>query len=458
MLISPQIFRAYDIRGIVDQTLTEDAVYNIGRAIGSKVLALKGSSVVVGRDGRLSGVRLAKKLIAGVMATGCHVVDVGEVPTPCLYFASYDLNINSAIMLTGSHNPPNYNGLKIIIDGTTIYGAAIQELYDKIVNQQYAHGQGEYKTLDITLKYINTIAQGLNINKKLKIVVDCGNGVPGSIVPKLYQELGCEIISMYCEVDGNFPNHHPDPSDPHNLQDLIKAVSDNNADLGLAFDGDGDRLGIVDNTGKVIWPDRLLMLFAQELLGRKPGATIIYDVKCSRDVAAVIEKAGGKPLMWNTGHSLIKAKMRETGALLAAEMSGHIFFKDRWFGFDDALYTGARLIEILADSSKASAEIFAQLPEMISTPELSIEVEEAEKFTIMQRLIATAKFNSPHKIVTIDGMRVEFSEGWGLVRPSNTTPKLVVRFEALTTAILREIQDQFRRELLQVAPRLAIPF
>jgi phosphomannomutase/phosphoglucomutase len=458
MITNPEIFRAYDIRGIVDRTLTEQTVYDIGRAMGTKVLALHGTQIVIGRDGRLSGQRLAQKLAAGILSTGCDVVDVGQVPTPCLYFASHELNINSAIMLTGSHNPPNYNGLKIILDGRTIYGASIQELYQIIIGQQFIEGAGQYQTADITAKYISTIVNNLTISKKLKIVVDCGNGVPGAVVPELFKKLNCTVIPLHCEVDGNFPNHHPDPSDPANLFDLIKAVKETQADIGLAFDGDGDRLGIIDSTGKIIWPDRLLMLFAQELLARKPGATIIYDVKCSRDVAEIITQAGGKALMWNTGHSLIKAKMHETGAQLAAEMSGHIFFKDRWFGFDDALYTGARLIEILAASSESAAQIFAKLPEMVSTPELSVDVEENNKFVIMQDLLLKCNFDAEHIKITIDGLRVEFKDGWGLVRPSNTTPKLVVRFEALNEVVLSQIKQQFRRELLLVAPQLSIPF
>ncbi len=457
-MLDPQIFRAYDIRGIVDKSLTEATVYSIGQAIGTKVLSLNGHSIVIGRDGRLSGKRLSQQLAAGIMATGCNVVDVGEVATPCLYFAVHELNVNSAIMLTGSHNPSDYNGLKIILEGTTIYGAAIQELYSLIIKQEFMTGNGHYTTTDIIPSYISTVARGLLVNKKLKIVVDCGNGIPGAIVPELYKKLGCEIIPMYCAVDGNFPNHHPDPSDPDNLRDLIKAVKDNNADLGLAFDGDGDRLGIVDNQGKIIWPDRVLMLFARELLTREPGATIIYDVKCSRDVAKIVTQAGGNPVMWCTGHSLIKAKMRETGALLAAEMSGHVFFKDRWFGFDDALYTGARLIEILANTSASAAQVFADLPEMVSTPELAIEVNETEKFSIMQQLIVRADFKLAHHLVTIDGLRVEFIDGWGLVRPSNTTPKLVVRFEAINMTALDSIKLQFRELLLKVAPGLLVPF
>lgn len=458
MQINPQIFRAYDIRGIVDQTLTEDVVYAIGRAFGTKVLRLHGTSVVIGRDGRLSGARLSKQLAAGILASGCNVVDVGEVPTPCLYFASYALNIDSAIMLTGSHNPPDYNGLKIILGGVTIYGAEIQALYTAIQSEDYSVGQGEYSTQDILPSYIQAITSNAKLDKPLKIVVDCGNGVPAVVAPRLFQALGCEVIPLYCTVDGTFPNHHPDPSEPRNLQDMIAAVQTHKADLGLAFDGDGDRLGIVDNAGKIIWPDRMLMLFAEELLARKPGATIIYDIKCSRDLAGIINAAGGVGLMWNTGHSLIKAKMRETGALLAAEMSGHIFFKDRWYGFDDAIYTGARLLEILSKDTNNTATIFAKYPESVSTPELSIPVTEELKFDLMQRLKTKAVFQESHELITIDGLRVEFADGWGLVRPSNTMPKLVVRFEAINDLALERIKRVFRDLLLTLEPNLALPF
>lgn len=458
MTIAAEIFRAYDIRGVVDQTLTNEAVYAIGRALGTKVLALQGDCIVIGRDGRLSGPLLSQQLAKGILSTGCNVVDVDVVPTPVLYFASKHLKIKSAVMVTGSHNPPNYNGLKIIVDDVTIYGAAIQELHAMIEAENFAQGTGKYSTAAIIDQYIATIQRNVQINKQLKVVVDCGNGVAGAVVPQLLQHLGCTVIPLYCDVDGNFPNHHPDPSDPHNLIDLQTAINTHQADLGLAFDGDGDRLGILDNNGKIIWPDRVLMLFAQEILARKPGATIIYDVKCSRDVENIITKAGGVPLMWNTGHSLIKAKMRSTGAELGAEMSGHIFFQDRWYGFDDALYTAARLLEILAKLDTTTAEVFAQLPESVSTPELNINVTESSKFTIMQDLITKTKFSEDCKIITIDGMRVEFADGWGLVRPSNTTPKLVIRFEAINDKTLEKIKRQFRVALLDVAPELAIPF
>lgn len=458
MAICAEIFRAYDIRGIVDDTLTEATVYDIGRALGTKVLSLNGTAVVIGRDGRISGPRLSARLAAGIMSTGCNVVDVGLVPTPVLYYASVHLKITSAVMLTGSHNPPDYNGLKIIVDSTTIYGAAIQELLEMIQQQNFVIGAGKYSEANVINSYIAEITNSLNIKKLLKIVIDCGNGVPGIVAPQLFSQLGCTVIPLYCEVDGKFPNHHPDPSDPHNLEDLRQRVIAEQADLGLAFDGDGDRLGIIDNTAKIIWPDRALMLLARELLANHPGATVIYDVKCSRDVEREIINAGGVACMWNTGHSLIKAKIRETGALLAAEMSGHIFFKDRWYGFDDALYAAARLIEILSQKSDNSAAVFAQFPEQVSTPEMFVMVTEQSKFTIMQDLLKTANFSQPHNIVTIDGMRVEFADGWGLVRPSNTTPKLIIRFEAQNLAVLNDIKQQFHDAILRVAPDLALPF
>lgn len=458
MNIAAEIFRSYDIRGVVDKTLTNETVYQIGRALGSKVLSLGGNSIVIGRDGRTSGLRLATQLADGILATGCNVVDVGLVPTPVLYFAAVHLKISSAVMLTGSHNPADYNGLKIIIDGITIYGTAIQELYTIITSQQFLIGSGVYTTENVIDAYIHAVTNSLNIKRPLKIVIDCGNGVPGIVAPQLLNNLGCTVIPLYCDVDGTFPNHHPDPSDPHNLEVLQQTVIAQQADLGLAFDGDGDRLGIVDNTGKIIWADRVLMLYAQQLLKNNSGATIIYDVKCSRDVATVINACGGVPLMWNTGHSLIKAKMRTTGALLAGEMSGHVFFKDRWYGFDDALYAAARLLEILSATTDTAAMVFAKFPELVCTPELSVAVTEQNKFTIMQDLINSARFSDPHKIITIDGLRVEFADGWGLVRPSNTTPKLVIRFEAINAESLKTIQDAFRTALLNVAPDLILPF
>jgi phosphomannomutase / phosphoglucomutase len=463
MELNKEIFRAYDIRGIVGKTLTTYAVTAIGQALGTKILAAGETQIVVARDGRLSGKMLLDHFIAGVTATGCNVLDLGEVATPLLYFASDYLKIPSAMMLTGSHNPPDYNGLKIILSGKAIYGAAIQAIYTDIAQGDFATGSGLVTQYNIIDQYINYIAASLTIPRKFKIVVDCGNGIAGAIAPQLYQHLGAEVIPLYCTVDGNFPNHHPDPGDPKNLVDLIAAVREHNADLGFAFDGDGDRLGVVDNNGKIIWPDRLLMLFAADILARNKGATIIYDIKSTSSLADLIRQNGGEPLMWQTGHSLIKAKMRDTGALLAGEMSGHIFIKERWFGFDDALYAGARLLEILSNSAALTAEIFASLPEKLSTPELTITVSETTKFAIIQQLIAQANFPGVLELITLDGLRVEFADGWGLVRASNTTPKLILRFEADTAAGLARIQAVFKQQLLAIVPAieggpLDIPF
>lgn len=458
MKIAQEIFRAYDIRGIVNKTLTNDVVFAIGQAVASKVLAAGQNQLVIGRDGRLSGPMLAAQFIAGAMATGCNVVDIGQVATPVLYFSTYHLNISSAVMLTGSHNPPDYNGIKIVLAGKAIYGEEILALYSAIQAGNFPTGQGEVVSKNIEQDYINYVATNVKLNRPLKLVVDSGNGVCGDIAPQLYQAMGCDVIPLYCEVDGNFPNHHPDPGDPKNLQDLIKAVKLHQADLGFSFDGDGDRLGIIDNNGKIIWPDRLLMLFAQDVLQRNPNATIIYDIKSSSSLKNIILAHGGVPVMWNTGHSLIKAKMKATNAMLAGEMSGHIFFQERWFGFDDALYAGARLLEIIANGVAASSIVFAALPENISTPEMSVEVTEESKFNIVNSLIKTAQFDHALEKITLDGLRVEFADGWGLVRASNTTPKLIIRFEANTAQALQVIQDQFRQCLLAVDPTLALPF
>jgi phosphomannomutase/phosphoglucomutase len=458
MNIAREIFRAYDIRGIVDKSLTKEAVFNIGRAIATKVLAAGGKQLVVGRDGRLSGPILVEQFISGAIAAGCNVVHIGQVPTPILYFATQHLQISSAVMLTGSHNPPDYNGIKIILDGKAIYGNEIVELYNLIQKQAFTQGKGEVTSVNINQNYIDYITSNIKLKKSLRIVVDSGNGVCGDIAPKLYTAMGCEVIPLYCEVDGNFPNHHPDPGDPNNLQDLIQAVQKHKADLGFAYDGDGDRLGVIDNNGKIIWPDRILMLFAKDVLQRNPGATIIYDVKSSRDVSAIISQHGGVPLICNTGHSLIKAKMKETGALLAGEMSGHIFFKEKWFGSDDALYAGARLLEILTNTEECSALVFAQLPENVSTPEIAVDVTEDTKFKIMEDLVNNAQFNDALEKITIDGLRVEFTDGWGLIRASNTTPKLIMRFEAYDQQALQKIQLEFKQNILKVAPLLKLTF
>lgn len=466
-----EIFRAYDIRGIVGDTLTKGIVFSLGRAIGRKVLAQSEQRIVVGRDGRISGPDLAEHLIAGLMSVGCKVVDIGQVATPVLYFATYELAIPSGVMITGSHNPVNYNGFKIMLAGRAIYGEEILELYHSMradvgidveapikLQNDKSEESVQYIQENIIPAYIKRIKQDVVLARPLKVVVDCGNGSPGGFAPELYEKLGCEVIPLYCEVDGNFPNHHPDPGDPKNLQELSAAVVAHQADVGFGFDGDGDRLGVVDNTGKIIWPDRVLMLLAEDVLSRNPGATIIYDIKSSKDLESVINAKGGEPLMWKTGHSLIKAKMRETDALLAGEMSGHIFFKERWFGFDDALYAGARLLEIIAQRKEGVASIFKAFPENVCTPEIGIDVREDNKFEIVKKLIATAKFSHIKAKHTLDGLRVEFTDGWGLIRPSNTSPKLIARFEADSKVALARIQQEFKQSLQDIEPNLAIVF
>ena len=455
--IDPGIFRAYDIRGVVEQSLTPEVVFEIGRAIGSEAYYRGEQTVVVGRDGRLSGPDLADALIRGLRSTGRDVKDIGQVPTPVLYFAAQYLGANSGVMVTGSHNPPEYNGLKIVLGGETLASDAIQDLHRRIEEGDLLTGDGSVETIDVLPDYLERIKSDVQVARPLKVVVDCGNGVAGVAAPQLLKELGCEVVELFCEVDGNFPNHHPDPSKPDNLAPLIAAVREQGADLGLAFDGDGDRLGVVTSEGEIIWPDRLMMLFAMDVLSRNPGAQIIYDVKCSRHLAGIISEHGGEPLMWCTGHSLVKAKMKETGALLAGEMSGHIFFKERWYGFDDALYSAARLLEILANDHRSSSEVFAELPDSINTPELNVAMAEGEPAAFMEKLLNSAHFEGA-QVATIDGLRAEFDHGWGLVRASNTTPCLVLRFEADDELALHRIQEEFRRVMLQVNPELALPF
>jgi phosphomannomutase/phosphoglucomutase len=455
--VDPGIFRAYDIRGIVGESLTPEVAFEIGRAIGSEAYFRGEQTVVVARDGRLSGPELTESLIRGLLATGRDVKDIGQVPTPVLYFAAQYLGSNSGVMVTGSHNPPNYNGFKIVLGGETLSNEAIDALRQRIESGDMLTGEGSLETVDVLPDYIERVKSDIQIARPMKVVVDCGNGVAGVVAPRLLEALGCEITELFCEVDGNFPNHHPDPSKTENLAALIQAVQEQGAELGIAFDGDGDRLGVVSSQGEIIWPDRVLMLLAMDVLSRNPGAQIIYDVKCSRHVASVVTEHGGEPLMWATGHSLIKAKMKETGALLAGEMSGHIFFKERWFGFDDALYSAARLLEILANEAGSSSDLFASLPDSMSTPELNVPMAEGEPAVFMEKLLNGAHFENA-RVATIDGMRVEFERGWGLVRASNTTPCLVLRFEADDELALSTIQDEFRRVMLQADPTLSLPF
>lgn len=455
--VTSSIFRAYDIRGITNKTLTADIVNKIGQALGSEAQERGQHKIVVARDGRLSGPELSQALIRGLQQTGREVVDIGRAPTPVLYFASHYLGNGSGVMLTGSHNPPEYNGLKMMLRGETLHDESINQLKTRIDTNNLVSGEGSIQTIDVVPSYIERVTSDVRLERPLKIIVDCGNGVAGEIAPQLYRALGCEVIEMFCDVDGNFPNHHPDPSKPENLIPLTRAVTEQEADLGLAFDGDGDRLGIIDSSGKIIWPDRYLMLLAMDVLTRQPGAQIIYDVKCTSHLDKVITDHGGKPLMWKTGHSYIKTKMLETGAQLAGEMSGHIFFKERWMGFDDALYAGARLLEVLSSENHPTSEIFAALPESVSTPELNITMEEGQNLVLMEQFKSSANFPGA-KLIDIDGLRIEFEDGWGLVRASNTTPSLVMRFEANDAAALGRIQDNIRTQLLTINPDLDLPF
>ena len=451
--LDPTIFRAYDIRGIVGDNLTDNVVYHIGRAIGSEAQSRGQGSLAVGCDGRNSSDQLRTSLIRGLMDTGCKIFDVGLVPTPALYYATHALDTQSGVMVTGSHNPPEYNGLKMVLGGETLADEAIQTLRRRIKSNELIEGTGSVERVDILDHYVDRIASDIALARPLKVVADCGNGVAGIVAPRLIEALGCEVVPLYCEVDGNFPNHHPDPMVPENLEDLIAAVIRENADLGIAFDGDGDRLGVVTNAGNIIWPDQLLMLFARDIVGRNPGADVVYDVKCSRHLNSFISEYGGRPIMWKTGHSHIKAKMKETGALLGGEFSGHICFSERWYGFDDALYSAARLLEILGTEETSAQEILESFPDTVSTPEIKVAVTEESKFKLIELLKSKSDFGEG-SVNTIDGIRVDYSDGWGLVRASNTSPCLTLRFEADTQEALNRIQEVFRSQLRETDPSL----
>jgi phosphomannomutase/phosphoglucomutase len=455
--IAPEIFKAYDIRGIVDRTLTEEAAEAIGRALGTVARKKGVTKFVVGRDGRLSGPKLARALSKGLNGAGMDVIDIGVVATPMVYFATHHFETGSGVMVTGSHNPPEYNGLKMMVAGETLASESIQDLRKLIVGGELAAGTGTVATADIREEYLDRITSDVKLARPMTIAVDCGNGSPGAIAPELFRRLGCKVIELFCDVDGNFPNHHPDPSKPENLEDLIENLETGPAELGLAFDGDGDRLGVVTKSGEIIYPDRQLMLFAADVLSRHPGAEIIFDVKCTRNLFPWIRKHGGKPLLWKTGHSLIKSKLRETGAPLAGEMSGHVFFKDRWYGFDDGMYAGARLLELLSRVDNAS-KVLETLPDSISTPELNVALErEGENHQLISELQKSARFEGATEINTIDGLRVEYPDGFGLMRASNTTPVIVLRFEADSDAALSRIRRDFRDVLQKARPGLSIP-
>jgi phosphomannomutase/phosphoglucomutase len=457
MNIAPEIFKAYDIRGVVGKTLTPAVVRIVGQALGSLALERGCDTIAIGRDGRLSGPELCAALGDGIRAAGANVVDLGMVATPITYFAAQHLRTRCSVAVTGSHNPPDYNGLKMVIADRTLSGDDIQNLRTRIEANELKTGAGGYRAHDIVPAYFERIVGDVKLARPMKIAVDCGNGVGGAFAPELYRRLSCDVIELYCDVDGTFPNHHPDPSQPKNLQDLIARVKSDRCELGLAFDGDADRLGVITRDGHIIYADRQLMLFAADMLSRKPGATVIYDVKSTRNLAPWITKHGGKPLLWKTGHSLIKTKMKETGAALAGEMSGHTFFGERWYGFDDGLYAGARLLEILSHYSDPSAVLDA-LPDAMSTPELNIACREGEQHALIETLQKTAAFPAAKDIIRIDGLRVEYADGFGLARASNTTPVIVLRFEADNEAAMTRIQDDFRRVLRAAKPGVELPF
>jgi len=459
--IHPTIFKAYDIRGIVGKTVDAETARLIGRAFGSAARAKGESAVVIGRDGRLSGPELLAALAEGLRASGVDVIDLGLVATPMVYFGTNielaGRRTTSGVMVTGSHNPPDYNGFKMVLAGQAIYGDQIQALRTRIEQGDFTEGAGDYVQVDIRQEYIDRIVSDVKLSRPMKIAVDCGNGVAGAFAPELFRAMGCEVTELFCEVDGHFPNHHPDPAHVENLQDLVRTLQTTDCELGLAFDGDGDRLGVVTKDGQVIFPDRQLMLFAQEVLSRNPGGEIIFDVKCTGKLAPFIREHGGKATMWKTGHSLVKAKLKETGAPLAGEMSGHIFFKDRWYGFDDGLYTGARLLEIVSRLADPSATLNA-LPNSHCTPELQLKCAEGESFDLLDKIKANATFAGAKEVNRIDGVRVEYEDGFGLARPSNTTPVVVMRFEADNDAAMARIQSEFRRVILAEKPDAQLPF
>jgi len=455
--LSNEIFKAYDIRGIVGKTLTAPVVRAIGQALGTLALERRRDTLVVGRDGRLSGPDLCAALAEGIRSSGANVIDIGMVTTPMSYFAAQHLGTQCSTMVTGSHNPPDYNGLKMVIAGATLAGDEIQTIKARIEAGTLRSGAGSARAEDIGRAYIDRIAGDVKLARPLKIAVDCGNGVAGAYAPSLYRGLGCTVTELFCDVDGHFPHHHPDPSQPKNLQDLIRCLQSTDNELGFAFDGDGDRLGVVTRSGSIIYPDRQLMLFAADVLSRNPGATVIYDVKSTRNLKPWIERHGGEPLLWKTGHSLIKAKMKETGALLAGEMSGHTFFGERWYGFDDGLYAGARLLEILSRHADPSAQLSA-LPDSVSTPELNVPCPDASPHALIDKLAATARFPGADDVIRIDGLRVEYPDGFGLARASNTTPVIVLRFEADDEPALKRIQGEFRRVFSESMPGRVLPF
>ncbi|MBL0125450.1 MAG: phosphomannomutase/phosphoglucomutase [Betaproteobacteria bacterium] len=459
--VASEIFKAYDIRGIVGKSLTGETVKLVGKALGTEAKRRGGTHITIGYDGRLSGPLFAEALAQGIQSTGIHVIDIGMVATPMVYFGAVHFNTGSGVMITGSHNPPDYNGIKMVIQGETLALDAIQALKRAIDTDDFEIAPparvGTYEKRDLTEAYIARIVGDAKLTRPMKIVVDCGNGAPGAYAPRLFRAMGCDVIELFCDVDGTFPNHHPDPAEPKNLQDVIRALKETDAELGLAFDGDGDRLGVVTKDGEIIYPDRQLMLFAADVLSRVPGGEVIFDVKSSRNLFKWVRDHGGRPTLYKTGHSLIKLKMKETGAPIAGEMSGHIFFKERWYGFDDALYCGARLLEIVSKDVDANAQLKA-LPNSISTPELHWHLKEGEPHTLVAQLQKDAKFEGATEVITLDGFRVEYPFGFGLARASNTTPVIVLRFEAETDIALQRIKEDFRRVLTAAKSDVPLPY
>lgn len=451
-------FRSYDIRGRVTEAFTPELSRSIGRAIGSEARSRAIPRIAVGRDGRLSSPALAEALIAGITASGVDVLDCGLVPTPLLYYVAYQECAGSGVMVTGSHNPPEDNGVKMVLGYETLAEGAVQALKQRILGGDYVAGRGRVELIAPAAGYVDRIIDTIRLMRPLKVAVDCGNGAAAPLIAPLMHGLGCELLPLYCEVDGNFPHHHPDPSQPDNLADLIALVVREGADIGLAFDGDGDRLGVVDSGGNIIWPDRLLMLLARDVLARHPGGEVIFDVKCSAHLPRVIRAAGGIPVQWKTGHSLLKARLAQSEAQIAGELSGHIFIKEEWYGFDDALFAAARLLAIVAGQGQTSAALFAELPDAISTPELRVTIDEGEASALMARLIDHADELGEGARTTIDGLRIDYADGWGLVRASNTTPCLTLRFEAESESALRRIEQRFRGLLERARPGLEIPF
>ena len=457
MKVNSEIFRAYDIRGIVDEALTEESIFYIGKALGSYILSEGRDSLLTARDGRISGPRLMDNLQKGVMSSGCNVIDIGEAPTPLLYFSTFKTNISDGVMLTGSHNPKNYNGLKIVINRKSMTSEKIKKIKLMIEEDNFSNGIGKKSSLDVKEDYLKELKNKIKVDSKLKVCLDCGNGVGGIIAPKAFKLFNLEIVELYSEVDGNFPNHHPDPSNPKNLQDLQEKVLETSSDIGIALDGDGDRVGLVDNKGNIIFPDIYMMLLAENLLKKYNEGNIVFDVKCSKNLEKIIKNFNGTPIMSRTGHSYIKSKIIETDALLGGEMSGHIFFNDDWYGFDDGIYSALRIIEILSKQKKTSYEVFDSYPNFFSTPEINLKVAEQEKFNIIEELKPLIQSEKYHSI-DIDGIRLENKSSWGLIRASNTSPNLVLRFEGKTKKDLKEIKNYFKEILSKIEIDLQLDF